>query len=140
MSHVTGQVTGEDGDDAANPDLACPEGFVGIEDGEDSEEFSHHRRSRGTGTGRRAAEHKRSARVALVIYPSDHADLEAIAEAWGVPLSTLGWSVLHEWLSAGRGVRAELGDARGALWLCVEMALKDAELSERLRRRVAGDD
>lgn len=93
-------------------------------------------RSRDTAGGRRKSEASRCEPVGVRMLPSDMRDAQVLCEAWGVPMSTLVWSVFHDWLSRERGVSSTLCDARGPLRMALEMALRDAELGSWLRGMV----
>lgn len=89
------------------------------------------RKSDHSGAPRRDS--RRSERVVVLAYPSDVRDLEVLASAWNVPLSTLCWSVLHDWLQSARGISSDLVDARGGLRLALDVALRDRQLGPWLR-------
>lgn len=64
------------------------------------------------------AELKRTSRLSLSVRPGEHADLQAIADAWDVPLGVAAWSILSRYLAECRGaMEADLpGEAtRGML-------------------------
>lgn len=88
-------------------------------------------------SGRPRKENTRSDRLVMACFPEDLRDLKAVSEAWNMPMSTLGWAVMHEWLQRGRGLAAEYGEARGPMRLLLEMALADGELGPWLRRQIA---
>ena len=45
----------------------------------------------------------------LWVRPGEFEDLEAIAEAWGVPIATVTWAIVADQLSRWRKVPLELG-------------------------------
>ena len=137
MSHVTGQVTGENGDDVAT---LQPHSAHSPEPEDNSDvwvETSHHRRARSSECGKPRKEHRRSVKLAVMVYPEDMTDLEELGRAWHVPTSTLCWAVVHEWLARSKGVTADLRDVRGPLRMTIEVALADRELGPWLRREIA---
>jgi len=75
-----------------------------------------------------------------MLHPEDARDLSALALAWDMPLSTLCFAVLHEWLQRARHRRADLGEARGGLMMLIEMALADKELGPWMREEVSRDE
>lgn len=88
---------------------------------------------RGRGGRRKSAEHLRCERVTITMYPADLKDLEVLARAWDVSLSTLAWSVVHGWLQGERGESADLGEMREPLRMALEAGLRDKELGPWLR-------
>jgi hypothetical protein len=73
----------------------------------------------------------------MTCYPEDLRDLAAIAGAWDVPMSTLCWSLVQDYLMRARGISSDLGEGRGALRLLLEVTLRDRELGDWLRSEVA---
>lgn len=63
------------------------------------------RRMKGRNSGRikMPPELVRSETIRLQVTPGDKADLEAIAEAWGVPLSTAAFAMVATELAEARG-------------------------------------
>lgn len=53
----------------------------------------------------------RSESVRLMMRPGEWDDLEAIADAWRVPVATAGWAIVADYLGRLRGVRADLAEA-----------------------------
>ena len=51
----------------------------------------------------------RSMRVHLAVRPGEFEDLEAIAEAWRVPIATVAWAIVADQLARWRKVPLELG-------------------------------
>jgi hypothetical protein len=97
---------------------------------------THHRSGRRATAagGRKRTPGTRAVKLVHMSTEDDTRDLHALCEAWGVPLSTLLWAVVHDWLQRSRCVAADLGEARGALRMCLEVALRDRELGPWLRR------
>ena len=50
----------------------------------------------GSGHPTGPAELRRSESVRLMLRPGEKADLEAVAEGWGVPVGTAGWAIVSE--------------------------------------------
>jgi hypothetical protein len=100
-------------------------------------QHSRIRHRRGDGSGKPKLEHRRSERVVMSCYPEDMRDLERISETWNVPLSTLVWAFVMEYLTRARGISLDLGPERGSLRMCMEVALRDRELGPWLRRQIA---
>lgn len=95
------------------------------------------RHRRGHGSGKPKTEHTRCERVVMTCYPEDLRDMTAICESWDVTLSTLCWSVMHDWLFRAREISSDLDEARGPIRLCLEVALRDRELGPWLRAEIA---
>lgn len=104
----------------------------------DHADSTHHRSARKpkTAGGRKRSENARCERLTFTAYPSDMRDFNALATAWDVPVSTLAWGVIHEWLQRARGVSADLGEVRGQLKMCLELGLRDKELGPWLRKMI----
>lgn len=98
----------------------------------------HHKSSRRVTSagGRPRSRNARSVRLSLTCLDCDSRDLEALSAAWGVPMSTLLWGIVHDYLQRARGVSSDLGDMRGALRMMLEMALRDEELGPWLRQQI----
>jgi hypothetical protein len=47
----------------------------------------------------------------MMLRPGEHADLEAVAEAWGVPVGTAAWAIVSEQIAEWRGIQPDLGRA-----------------------------
>ncbi len=65
------------------------------------------------GSGRVPVEDRdwvRSRSIRTTFRPGEFRDLEAIAEAWGVPVATAVWAIVHERLAQFRGKPVELGE------------------------------
>ena len=71
-----------------------------------------------------------------MVLADDLRDLRVLSEAWDVPVSTLVWALTHEWVQRWRLISADLGEVRGNLKMCLEMALRDRELGPWLRREI----
>ena len=85
------------------------------------------------GGRREKAEHTRSERVAITVYPQDIRDLDVVSRHFNVPISTLCWGVLHDWLAQGREASTELGEVRWGLRRALELAMRDRELGPWIR-------
>jgi hypothetical protein len=53
----------------------------------------------------------RSESIRLTVRPGELADLVEIARAWGVPLSTAAWAIVHEQLRAWRKRSVDFGES-----------------------------
>ena len=53
----------------------------------------------------------RSVPVKSMFRPHEHADLQVIAKAWGVPVATTVWAIVADQLSRWRRRAPELGEA-----------------------------
>ena len=51
----------------------------------------------------------RTERLRISFYPREMEYLEAIAEAWGVPVATAAWAILHDQLARFRRQQPNLG-------------------------------
>ena len=63
------------------------------------------------GSGRPGTPHelRRSEPVRLMLRPGEKADLDEVAEAWGVPVGTAGWVIVSEQLAKWRHEQPQLG-------------------------------
>lgn len=129
----------EDGDDAALP---CPSTFR-VDEPKDvwvsrsNGSPSRKRRGQGAGGGKPRSETSRRVRIVVMVHEDEAADLEVLSGAWGVPLSTLGWAFMHEWLMGQRGRELEFGVSMGQWRGMIELALKDREMGRWLRGVIA---
>jgi hypothetical protein len=80
---------------------------------------------RGSGHPTGPIELHRSEPVRLMLRPGEKADLEVVAEAWGVPVGTAGWAILSEVIAGWRGQYPELG-AHGVAIAAASHALRRA--------------
>ena len=64
---------------------------------------------RGSGRPTGSPELRRSEPVKLMLRPGEKADLEAVAEGWGVPVGTAGWAIVSEQIAKWRGIQPDLG-------------------------------
>ena len=51
----------------------------------------------------------RSESVRVMVRPGEKADLDAVADAWGVPVGTAAWAILSEVIAGWRGIHPDLG-------------------------------
>ena len=51
----------------------------------------------------------RSQPLKVMLRPGQYADLDAVAEGWGVPIGTAAWAILAEQLAKWRGSAPDLG-------------------------------
>ena len=52
---------------------------------------------------------RRTIQVRSCLRPGEAADLEAVAEGWGVPIGTAAWAIIAERLAEWRAVSPDLG-------------------------------
>ena len=64
---------------------------------------------RGSGRPHGPPELRRTESVRLMVRAGEYADLAVIADAWGVPVATVGWVMIHERLAELRSVAPNLG-------------------------------
>ena len=78
----------------------------------------------------------RSVRLKVSFRPSEIADLEAIAEAWDVPVGAAAWAIVSDVLAEIRGLW-ESGDRPSQLAL---LAARSMRLARESRAILAGDE
>ena len=64
---------------------------------------------RGSGRPPSPPELRRTESVRLMLRPGEAADLQAVADGWGVPIATAGWAIVSEQIAKWRGVTPDLG-------------------------------
>ncbi len=65
---------------------------------------------RGSGRPPSPPELRRTESVRLMLRAGEAADLAAVAEAWGVPVATVVWAIVHERIAKARREPVELGE------------------------------
>ena len=63
----------------------------------------------GSGRPTGPPELRRSESVRVMLRPGEKADLETVAEGWGVPPATAAWAIVSEQLAKWRHEQPELG-------------------------------
>ena len=71
----------------------------------------------------------RSESVRTMLRPGEKADLDVVAEAWGVPPGTAAWVILSEVIAGWRGQRPDLG-AHGVAIAAASHALQRAGIPQ----------
>lgn len=75
----------------------------------------------------------------MLMYPQDVRDLEALRDSWGIPISSIAWSVLHGWLQSSRREGLEVvGSVVDALKLAVRLGMEDEGFARWLRFEMSG--
>ena len=64
---------------------------------------------RGSGRPPSPPELRRTESVRLMVRVGEYADLEAVAEGWGVPIATAAWAIVSEQIAKWRGIQPDLG-------------------------------
>ena len=85
------------------------------------------------GSGHQRDEHSRCERLHLALRTGELEDLQAIAEAWRVPVATVAWALVADSLARIRGVALNLGGLAIPLVAAREMLERAESEASRLR-------
>lgn len=58
---------------------------------------------------------RRTESLRITLRPQEKKDLQRIAEAWGIPVASVGWAMLHSELQRCRKLAPNLGDTGFAI-------------------------